>query len=451
MIKNVKSQDLPPGCNSNNSARVLLLTPESFNKVTGGGITLTNLFAGWPIDKIATIHRDCLQPANDVCNHYYNLTDNEIHHWGVIRNFIPKISSKIVKFHSRKLNGRRWVISAIKFIKIMIFGDSIPKQVHLTPELCAWVDEFHPTVLYTTLGSNAMMEMAERLRVQFGLPLVIHIMDDWVSVVYRGGLLSHWQRKKKDRLFQHLVDISTARIAICEEMAEAYLRRYGKPFTSFQNTIDVNMWRDFIKDPCIVSSPPRVAYIGSIFPYAQLNSLIDCCNAIQQMNEEGFPISLEIYSPGHLAEQYRKQLLVGMAISLRDTISDDRTFFETLQAVDILILPVNFDSYTVKFIRYSMPTKIPAYLTAGTPILAYGPSGIAQISYAHKGGWGLTIEVRDCEMLKQAFRQLATDISLRERLSSCARSSAAQRHDANIVRYGFQSVLENSSNLTKEI
>ncbi|MDZ4215578.1 MAG: hypothetical protein U1C60_12405, partial [Rhodocyclaceae bacterium] len=144
----MKSQDLPPGRNSNNPARVLLLTPESFNRVTGGGITLSNLFAGWPIDKIATIHSDCVPEAKDVCNHYYNLTENEIHRWGVLRYLLPKTRSKHMKLYSRKLNGRRWVISAIKFIKTMIFGDGIPEQVHLTPELCAWIDGFHPTVLY---------------------------------------------------------------------------------------------------------------------------------------------------------------------------------------------------------------------------------------------------------------------------------------------------------------
>jgi glycosyltransferase involved in cell wall biosynthesis len=427
--------------------RVLLLTPEAFNKVTGAGITFSNLFAGWPIDAIATIHNDSVPVTEDVCRHYYRLTEREIHRWGWLK-YVPvgkPPNATLLSLPTWKRCG--WGFSILKQAKTLIFGDGIPEQTHLTPELDAWIEAFKPTVLYTILGSNAMMELAERLRVRFRLPLVVHIMDDWVSVVYRGGLFSPWQRRKKERLIKHLMDVSAARFAICEDMAEAYLHRYGQPFQSFQNTIDVRLWQRFEKDPCVVGSPIRVAYIGSVFPFAQLDSLIDCCKAIQAINDEGFPILLELHSPSHLAEQYRKQLVVGTAISLNDTISDDSAFFATLQAVDILILPVNFDLYTIEFIRYSMPTKIPAYLTVGTPILAYGPGEVAQISYANKAGWGMTVTVRDIEALKRAFRQLATDMPLRVTLSKHARAVVAEKHDAHVVRFKFQSALAGVSSV----
>jgi glycosyltransferase involved in cell wall biosynthesis len=300
-------------------------------------------------------------------------------------------------------------------------------------------------VLYTILGSNALMELAEQLRVRFRLPLVVHIMDDWVSVLYRGGLLSPWQRRKKERLFQHLLDVAAARFAICDDMAEAYRRRYGQPFLSFQNAIDVKRWQRYEKDPRIVNHPVRVAYIGSILPFAQLDSLADCCRAIQALADEGFSIDMEIYSPAWLAGQYRTQLVVGSAITLHDTLSDDTTFFDTLHAVDILVLPVNFDQYTIEFIRYSMPTKVPAYLTVGTPILAYGPADVAQVSYAAAAGWGMTVTERDAGQLQQAFKRLASDISLRSELAGRARATAAARHDAQVVRAEFQAALADAA------
>lgn len=427
------------------SARVLFLTPAAFNKVTGGGITFSNLFAGWPIAGIATVHNDPVPVTRDVCNQYFRLTEREIHRWGWLRHVPVGKPSATVAASSPESRIRGRTFSFLKTAKTWVFGDGIPEETHLTPELESWIAAFRPTVLYTILGSNAMMELTERLRVRFRLPLVVHIMDDWVSVVYRGGLLSPWQRRKKERLFRHLMDVSVARFAICEDMAEAYRRRYGRPFVSFQNTIDVGLWQRFKKDPCVVGSPVRVAYIGSVLPFAQLDSLIDCCNAVQALDDEGFPIRLEIYSPTYLAEQYREQLVVGTAIALRDTISDDDAFFATLRAVDILVLPVNFDHYTIEFIRYSMPTKIPAYLTAGTPILAYGPGEVAQISYAVRAGWGMAVTVRDIEQLKRALKRLSTDTSLRAELSMRARFTAAQRHDAHAVRSEFQAALTSAS------
>lgn len=427
------------------SARVLFLTPAAFNKTTGGGITFSNLFASWPIESIATVHNDPVPVTRDVCNQYFRLTEREIHRWGWLRHISVGKPSATVAASPPESPIRGRTFSFLKTAKAWVFGDGIPEETHLTPELESWIAAFRPTVLYTILGSNAMMELTERLRVRFRLPLVVHIMDDWVSMVYRGGLLSPWQRRKKERLFQHLMDVSVARFAICEDMAEAYRRRYGQSFVPFQNTIDVGLWQRFEKDPRVVGSPVRVAYIGSVLPFAQLDSLIDCCTAIQALNDEGFPIRLEIYSPSHLAEKYREQFVTGAAITLHDTIEDNNVFFATLRDVDILLLPVNFDHYTIEFIRYSMPTKIPAYLTVGTPILAYGPGEVAQISYAARVGWGMTVTRRDIVQLKQALRRLSTDTSLRAVLSARARSIAAERHDAHVVRSEFQAALTNAS------
>lgn len=430
-----------------NVARVLFLTPEAFNKVTGAGVTFSNLFDGWPKDSIATIHRDPIPVSTDICRRYYRLTDREIHRWGWLRYISPKINNGDVFLNPQVAEASRWpwLFSILKRAKTLLFGDGIPEQTHITPELRAWIDNYKPTVLYTILGSNAMMELAEKLRVLYRLPLVVHIMDDWVSVIYRGGLLSPLQRSKKERLFRHLMNVSAARFAICDAMANEYQKRYGRQFLSFQNTIDTARWRHLKKNAYIVNSRVRVAYIGSIFPFAQLDSLIDCCKVIQNLHDEGLNISLEIYSPRHLSEKYRTLMVVGDAISLDDTITDDVAFFETLSAVDILVLPVNFDQYTIDFIRYSMPTKIPAYLTVGTPILAYGPSEVAQISYAQDAGWGLTVTVRDLGRLKAAIRELSTNPKMRQRIAERAQTVAAEHHDATIVRAKFQAALNSLS------
>lgn len=442
--------NLPIYNSSSSAPRVLIVSPEAFNKITGAGITFTNLFSGWPKNAIAMVHRDAVPVTEGICARYYPLTAREVHWWGWLRYLQAPNKANVSRQKSTLRRQSEWLTQTIKWIKSLIFGDGVPEQTHLSPELEAWITEFSPSILYTILGSNAVMELAERLRVRFGLPLVIHIMDDWVSVLYHGGLLSPMQRAKKNRLFQHLVDVSTSRFVICDEMAEAYRQRYGQIFQPFQNTININAWQQFRKSTAVVGSPARVAYIGSVFPNAQLTSLRDICNAVQELNDERFPITFEIYSPRHLAEQYREQLVVGTAISLYDTISDDTSFFSTLQNVDILVLPVNFDGDTIKYIRYSMPTKVPAYLAVGTPILAYGPAEVAQIAYARESGWAITVTEPDKEQLKQAFRTLATDMAVRERISRCAQIAATERHDAQNVRVAFQAALALASGLSSK-
>jgi len=422
-------------------ARVLFLTSAAFNKITGGGITFSNLFAGWPKNALATVHNDTVPVTYETCDRYYRLSEREIQRWGWLR-YVPLGRPAVQETMSDSVNAKSGLaFRLLKTIKTLVFGDAIPETARLSPELESWIADFRPTVLYTILGSNAMMELAERIRLRFNLPLVVHIMDDWTSVLYRGGLLSVLQRRKKDRLMQHLMNKATVRMAICDAMAAAYEDRYGQPFVAFQNTIDIAAWNDYVKLPEVVGNPVRVAYIGSILPFAQLHSLEDICLAVQQLYDEGVPIRLEIYSPTFASSKYKDRLIVGPAVTLQDTIQEDALFFATLQAVDILVLPVNFDTYTVNYIRYSMPTKVPAYLAIGTPVLAYGPLEVAQISYAASAGWGLTVTQRNQTLLCQALRTLASDTALRTRLHQQARQTVHANHDSKTVRTRFQAVL----------
>jgi glycosyltransferase involved in cell wall biosynthesis len=176
---------------------------------------------------------------------------------------------------------------------------------------------------------------------------------------------------------------------------------------------------------------------------------MDIAASVMRLSESGFKVTLDIYSPLHLAEPFRRQLEIHPAIHLHDTFRDDDTFFRAITMVDSLVLPVNFDPNSIAYIRYSMPTKIPAYLASGTPILAYGPAGTAQIAYARREGWGLVVEKRDPRLLDQAIVALASDNGLRRRLSSRARA-VASRHDVRHVRGQFQGILaqvaENEAN-----
>lgn len=423
------------------TTRVLFLTSSSFNKTTGGGITFSNLFAGWPKEALATVHNDPVPVTYETCEQYYKLSEREIRRWGWLRHIpVGKPATEVTT--SATLHPSRGLLfHVLKLAKTWIFGDALPETTHLSAELEAWITRFRPDVLYTILGSNAMMELAECIRIRFNLPLVVHIMDDWVSVLYRGGLTSFVQRRKKERLMQHLMDVASARLAICDAMADAYRVRYRHPFLAFQNTVDVAGLARYMKRPEQVGIPVRVAYIGSVFPFAQLDSLVDLCRSVQRLADGGMEIRMDIYSPTFLAAPYHDQLVVGTAIELHDTIRDDEEFFATLQAVDILVLPVNFDRYTRSYIRYSMPTKVPAYLAIGTPILAYGPAEVAQIDYATTAGWGLVVTDRDPVKLDAALRVLSTDGVLRGRLYTQARRTARERHDRSMVRAEFQGVL----------
>lgn len=420
---------------------MLFLTASAFNKVTGGGVTFTNLFAGWPQDRIATVHNDTTPVSMDVCTNYYRLGVGEIHKRGLLRYLKPTHPPE-GNSHGQSVAAPRSIMRTMAMAaKTLLFGNAVPDAGRLTPKLEAWVTAYKPDVLYTILGTNAMMDLAKALCERLGIALVIHLMDDWPSVAYRGGLLSWFSRRRMRKSLEHLVRIADVRMGICEDMAYEYGKRYGAPFLSFQNAIDSERWETLTKRDLMIGKQVRLLYIGSILPEAQLDALIDCCAAVARLRSEGMDVELDIYSPSFYAQRYREQLVIDAGIRLHDAITEDEEVFRRLAEADILLLPVNFDSRTVRYIKYSMPTKVPAYLFSGTPILVYGSEETAQVRYARRAGWGYVISERDQACVATAIRELASNYALRKRLSHAARAAAFNNHIASTVSARFQGTL----------
>lgn len=424
--------------------RVLFVTPHAFNKTTGTGITFTNLFSGWPKDRIATVHDDSFPPSDDICERYFRLTPAEIRrrdlglsallsrrrHAGSDTPETPASVCRATPGGSLKVRARQ-----------ALFGDGFPQTGVLTPRLAAWIEAFRPDLVFTIFGGIGMMELVGRIQDRFGVPLVVHFMDDWMSAQFRTGLFAPFQRRHMEALVKHLVERATVRLGICDAMCDAFEHRYGRPFAPFQNTVDVGLRADAGRDPGPVHDPVRVVYAGSVLPHAQLDSLADCCRAIGRLAESGRRIQLDIYGPESLVAPHRPRLEIHSSVWIHPPLTDDAVFFATLAAADILLMPSNFDDDTIRFIRYSMPTRVPAYLVSGTPILVYGPAHVAQVQYAKAVGWGLVIDRRDDEALAEGLARLASDAAIRRTVAATAMKTARDRHDAATVRRQFQATL----------
>jgi glycosyltransferase involved in cell wall biosynthesis len=423
--------------------RALFVTPAAFNHITGGGITFSALFRDWPADWLATVHNDTVPTSDDVCRQYYRLGAAEITRWPRLRAAPNNDGSAPAEAASPNFSP------GLRTAKRWIAGNGWPDTGHLTPALESWIDAFKPQLLYTILGTIGMMELVDAIRRRFALPLVVHFMDDWPSHLYRGGLLSFAARARMNRLIRRLVGAATERMAICDAMAEAFEQRYGAPFSVYHNPVDMKAIAGWIGDAksteggADTENALRVLYVGSIFDNAQAQSLIDIARAVAALAQGGRPIRFDLHSPLHLAERFRSSIELAPNIRLHDTIADDTRFFRTISAADVLVLPVNFDPDSVRLIRYSMPTKLPAYMASGTATLVYGPPGVAQVEYARRQGWGYVLDRQGVAGVTEALSQLADDETLRTKLVARAGALAAERHDTAQVRSAFQ------ANLTK--
>ncbi len=436
--------------------RVLFITPLAFNQFTGGGVTFTNLFRGWSKDRLFTVHADSLPLSTDTCINYFALGPDELplvwpfealrRRAGRPHNIGAEDDRKQPALAAISTSQRPGLLRRLLFrMAGLVFGNSgFPVEANLSDRLAKWIEAAQPDVIYTILGSIEMMELVQKIRERFDLPVVVHLMDDWRVERERYGLLSPLRRQRLNRLFNGAMRTARGHLAISDAMADTYGKEFGVKFKAVQNVIDSDTWLSLPNRDIVAVIPARILYAGSLYEHVQLDSLSDIASAVSRLRAAGMQISLDIMCPEFMITPFRKQLESYDGTRIVDQVPRGQ-YFEAIRQADLLLLPVNFDNSAIRMVRYSMPTKVPEYLVSGVPVLLYGPKGIAQINYAERAGWGYVVADRDRDTLEAGIRRMIEDKALRQKLVAQARNVAATHHDSTRVRKMFLSVLKRAS------
>lgn len=385
-------------------SRVLVLSSSVFNYRTGGGVTLSNLFRGWPRDRIAAAHSDSEMPTTDICDNYFRLGDEELGRAGVFR----------------------------------LLGRGPRERATLSPRLIEWVRAFKPDVIYTLLGSLGYVRLADKLAHETGAAVVPHMMDDWPSVIYGDSLPGRLMRRRLDRKLRALFRKSHTLLAISPAMASEYSSRYGKKFMSVSNPVDRDKWMRDI--PPRRTGEQKLLYVGSVLAEAQLSALSDIAAAVAGINTGSARVKLEIATPNHENGEMAEAFARWPFVKIRDVPGEDG-IADLFASADLLLLPANFSARSTRYLRLSNPTKVPAYMASGVPIFVYAPPELDIVKRAHRDGWGVVVETNDADRLTDAIVNALNDRQLRQRVIENARVTFARDHDGGRVRNEFRTLL----------
>lgn len=421
--------------------RVLVVTSNNFNLQGGGGITLTNLFGGWPADKLANLHEDSTPDDRSVCRNTFRLTGREIHWSWPLSVVEGRITGRDASEATTAIGQRS---AAAPGLKRRIISDGLPRSVTITPELARWVDAFRPQLVYGFLGSIAQLRLTKAIADRWRIPVAIHIMDDWADGLYRDGLLAPWLRRTMLREFREVLDRTTLRLAICDPMAREYERRYGGAFHAFHNALHMDEWRREARQEWGVRPPATIRYIGSVLAEAQRDSIRDIGDAVVALRRKGRDVRLSIMSPENQTRELRAAGFPPEAVTIEPAPVPD-TVPRLMAQADINLLPFNFDERSARYLRFSMPTKIPAYLISGPPVLVYGPRELAAVQYAIDYRWAHVVTERGVDRASAAIEQLLDDEPYRRELGERAQRRAEDAHEIGRVRARFWSALTSAA------
>ena len=425
----------------------VLIIGQPFNNNFGGGITQANLFGGWDKDKIAVVCTDHMfnNLNTEICDTYY-LLGSEEYKWNFPFNLLQrKVLSGSVKVKksndkpgpvSAKAKFRTKIIDKYFYPSLEYIGlfHSISK-ITLSDKLCKWLDEYNPDVIYAQATSREGVLFCRLLQEYVKKPMIYHVMDDWPSTISQKGPFKNVWHKKIDRELRALMDKSTILLSISHDMAEEYKTRYAKNFITFHNPIEIDFFLFFQRKNYELGTTPSILYAGRIGPGIE-TSLETIAKAIEKVNIQ-FSRTVKF-----ILQTKDKPLWVDTynCVTHKAMVPYEelpRVFAEA----DFLYLPYDFSDESIRFIKYSMPTKAPEYMISGTPVIMFGPGETALMKDGQRNNWAKVVTENNVEALAEAINTLITNDALRKELAENAIRIAEANYNSVKIRNEFKEVI----------
>jgi len=384
----------------------------------GAGVTLKNLFWGWPKDKLAICSEETIYKNMAICKNYYGST--------ILAK--PTYIEKLLHyFPSHRI-----------IYKLLIHIVSINRyfkkdKLELDGKFRNFLRIYNPNLLYAIVYDSKQISILLSIHKQFGIPLVIHIVDDWISS--KPKFYNRYMKYFERQLLKQLIDSSNLLLSISDAMSEEYYTRYKRKFYPIMNAIIFSDWRDKIKDNWSLSEPIKIMYSGTVEAY-NFEELVTLCNATKDMD-------VTIYIYGRFRkEEYRKILEEQPNCQIQGYVSHSE-IINLYKQFDLLFLPFSFKEKYKKNLLLSMPTKLPEYMVSKTPIMVYAPSYFPVSKYAIEAGWGYLVNHQGLNEIKKGLESLLSSYDLRKKLGENAYSVAYKNHNQLVNQERLVNLMNN--------
>ena len=427
----------------------VLIFGQPFNSFSGGGITLTNLFKGWPKDRIAVTYlgHGLVSVTTDVCDTYYQLGEKE-HKWRFPFSLIQKKFESGLKSFDQKsempsrLNkkGFRYLVvnnlfyPALEWLGLYHYAS----KIEISSDFKRWLTEFNPEVLYIQVATRETLLFAGDLSDFLKIPCVIHNMDDWPSTISSKGLLKNYLGKKIDKEFRSLLDRMDLFLSISDAMSSEYKKRYGKDFIPFHNPIDTKKFSGLEKKGFAEDNLLRILYLGRI-GMANKESLYFFSKAVSSWPGEHPGICLDIFTPDLDSPDSRlirnlKNVRLSLPVKHEDVPA-------LLAASDLLLLPLDFNQNGMNYAQFSMPTKASEYMMSGTPIIVFAPAETAISRFCSENDCAYCLTGHEMNEIMRAIQFIIEHEDFRKKWTRNAVGIASKLFEATRVRENFQTML----------
>ena len=262
------------------------------------------------------------------------------------------------------------------------------------------IRNFNPTLIYSNLGSNRIINLCNSLGRELNIPIVPHFLDDWLSIpnVHSFSFINYLLFRNINKNIVKLISNSKHGFCIGPEMKSEYEERFKIKFSCMMNPVE-----KILEDKKLLSSDvKKIVFMGGLH-LGRLEALLEF---LKQFENTNLPYEIEIHL--YIATIYREKILEfniqGLKLIIHDYISPSEVESELLK-YDVGLHLESFDDKFKKFTRLSISTKLPQYMGLGLPILAYSPLDVSSTKYIDLNRTGVVVNNDLEDKIRLIFEQ----------------------------------------------
>lgn len=412
--------------------RVLVLSREPWRDDSNEGSVLTSLFSDQPF-ALANLYCKPGLPQNNVCSHYFQLTDRM-----ALENIVKRTPM-----------GRAFTIATGAGEPAESAGEAEKKGFYdffrrhqweiffsarqalwsladfKSPALDAFVRAFAPDVIFAPLCYDRNILSVQRYVIGLaGCPAATYLYDDLYSLrQFRFSPLFWLNRFALRRAIRKTLPFYQTIFSLSPEQAEAYSAMLHRTVRVLPKAAP---WPEMHAHASSGGAHPmRVLYAGGIY-YGRdrvLARVVEACKACGAQ--------LVIHSNSPLSPQLAAQLNDGVTSFLYPAVPA-AALKQAYAQSDVALYADAFDRRNRCVTRLSFSSKIVDCLSSGCAVLAICSKEHAGLSYLRRNRAALCVDAPD--QIAAAVRALADDPAYRDALAKRALDCAHHEHAPEWVR-----------------
>ena len=432
-----------------NKLRILVVADEEWNDCIYGNGILTNWFTDFNAD-FAEIYCSPGLPINNICNHYFRLTDLQMFRSiftkykagsSVIKpNRIGDIELAKENVQRKGFYGIMKRLSVWFHTPIMMIRDFVWRVGRYDKEaLSAFIFNFNPDIIFCPqYGTPKLWRLERYIHSICDAPMVAFTGDDEISYKQVSYSPLYWIRRWYCRQsFNNTVHIFSHYFMHSKEQAEEYRNLFG---INTSQLFKCGYFSDiFVEKP--IGNPIRLVYAGRLY-CNRWKSLAAIGKALREINKDGIKMVLDVYTQEQLTKEQERTLNDENFIFIKGAVPGPE-LTNIYKKADIALHVESFDKRYKYATRVSFSTKIVDLMASSCAILAI--CWEKHCGYQYLKDHDAAICCSDYDDILPLLQSICDDPSIITKYQERAYNCGVKRHSRSIIQNQiidtFQNVL----------